>query len=142
MEATSNRTRQDFEELLLDYAMQVLQVANELPDTRAGNYVAQQLLAAAASPMRSHAEARAAGSLKGFIDKMTATLTNLRECYRWLTIVQKFPLVSKPASLDPVLQDGEKLIKLFFSSVRTATERQEERERGQQDRATGRFSKA
>jgi len=52
----------DLEERLLDYAVQIIRVVESLPQTRAGNHVAAQLLRSGTSALPNHAEAQAAES--------------------------------------------------------------------------------
>jgi four helix bundle protein len=46
-------------------------------------------------------------------------LKELRECWRWLRVVHRVPLV-KPAKVEPVVSETEELIKIFFASIKTA----------------------
>ena len=48
------------------------------------------------------------------------SLKELRETQRWLKLIQKVPLIKKPELLDDILQETEKLIKIFVASIKTA----------------------
>ena len=123
MERSQNRDKFDFEEKLMDYAIRVVRLTEELPDNRAANYVARELLISGTAPMNIHA-APTTGA-RGFIDKLSDCLTHLRDSNRWLTMIQQAPLVDRPSRIDPLIEDSVTLIKIFFSSLRTARDNQD-----------------
>ena len=43
-----------------------------------------------------------------------------RETQRWLKLIRHVPLIKKPGLLDDILQETEKLIKIFATSIKTA----------------------
>jgi len=51
----------DLEEKLLEYSVRIIKIVEQLPNTRAGNHVAGQLLRSGTSPYPNHGEAQAAG---------------------------------------------------------------------------------
>ncbi len=57
----------DLEERLLEYAANIIRLVEKLPDTRAGNHVAGQLLRSGTSPLPNHGEAQAAESPADFV---------------------------------------------------------------------------
>ena len=50
----------DLEERLLEYSARIIRLVERLPDTRAGNHLAGQLLRSGTSPLPNHGEAQAA----------------------------------------------------------------------------------
>ena len=68
----------------------------------------------------NHGEAQAAESPKDFIPKLRISLKELRETQRWLKLIQRVPLIKKPELLNDILQETEELIKIFFTSIKTA----------------------
>jgi four helix bundle protein len=115
-----NERKYDLEERLLEYSVRIIKLVEKLPNTRAGNHVAGQLLKSGTSPYPNHGEAQAAESKKDFIHKMRICLKELRESKRWLKLIQRVPLVKPPDRVDDLLQETEELIKIFVSSIRTA----------------------
>ena len=112
----------DLEERLLIYAVSIIRLVDELPNTRAGKHVAGQLLRSGTSPLPNHGEAEAAESPDDFIHKMRVCLKELRESWRWLRLAKMVPL-SPAATLDPVLKETDELIRIFVSSIKTAKSR-------------------
>ena len=115
------KERYDLEESLLEYSVRTIRVVKQLPNTRTGNHVAGQLLRSGTSPYPNHGEAQAAKSPKDFIHKLRISLKELRETQRWLRLIQRVPLIKKPELLDDILEETEELIKIFVTSIKTAS---------------------
>src|SRR6266566_2525417 len=80
-------TKYDLEERLLEFAVAVISVSEKLPNTRAGNHIAGQLLRSGTSPYGNHGEAQAPESAEDFIHKMKVCLKELRETRRWARLI-------------------------------------------------------
>ena len=112
----------DLEDRLLDFAAAVIRVAERLPPGRTGNHVAGQLLRCGTSPLPNHGEAQAAESRADFIHKLKICLKELREVSRWLRLIQRVPLLKPLSDVDVLLAETRELIRIFFTSIRTAEE--------------------
>jgi four helix bundle protein len=112
--------RYDLEERLLTFSVRIIKIVEQLPNSRAGSYVAGQLLRSGTSPYPNHGEAQAAESPKDFVHKLRISLKELRETQRWLKLIQKVPLMEKPELLNNILEEAEELIKIFVTSIKTA----------------------
>jgi len=110
----------DLEERLLEYSVRIIKLVEQLPNTRAGNHVAGQLLRSGTSPYPNHGEAQAAESPKDFVHKLRIALKELRESHRWLRLIQRAPLINKPELLNDILAETDELIKIFVTSIKTA----------------------
>ena len=110
----------DLEERLLDYASEIVRLTERLPQTRAGNHIAGQLLRSDTSPLPNHGEAQAAESRDDFVHKMSICLKELRESRRWLRLMLRVPLSSDQAKAQALIQETEELIRIFAKSIRTA----------------------
>ncbi|MFC1493999.1 four helix bundle protein [Thermodesulfobacteriota bacterium] len=110
----------DLEERLLEYSVQVIKVVEMLPNTRTGNHIASQLLRSGTSPYPNHGEAQAAESQKDFIHKLSISLKELRESFRWLRLIQRIPLINNSKLMSEIITETEELIKIFYSSIKTA----------------------
>ena len=104
---------------MLEYAARIIRLVETLPDARAGNHVAGQLLRSGTSPLPNHAEAQAAESRRDFIHKLKICHKELRESRRWLRLIQRVPLL-KPALVEPLLVETDELIRIFHTSIGTA----------------------
>jgi len=76
MEANSKR-KFDLEERLIDFAVLVIQIADNLIDTRAGNHIAGQIVRSGTHPALHYGEAQSAESRQDFIHKLKVLLNNL-----------------------------------------------------------------
>jgi four helix bundle protein len=110
----------DLEERLLDYAAQIVRLIERLPDTRAGNHIAGQLLRSGTSPLPNHGEAEGAESKNDFIHKLGICHKELRESRRWLKLIRRVPLLTDDAALEAALNETDELVRIFAASIRTA----------------------
>jgi four helix bundle protein len=110
----------DLEGRLLEFAAAAIDLSESLPATRAGNHIAGQILRSGTSPYPNHGEAEAAESRGDFIHKLKICLKELRETRRWARLIRRKAWVNNEATLLFVLSEGEELIRVFHSSIRTA----------------------
>ena len=110
---------QELEDRLIDFAVMVIGVVEVLPNSKAGNHIAGQLVRSGTSPAPNYGEARSAESRKDFIHKMKTSLKELRESVIWLKIVLRKNLVDERLVTKAIAECGE-LIAIFVSSTRTA----------------------
>src|SRR5436309_6777646 len=112
--------RYDLEDRLLDFAVDVVELTESLPNTRAGNHIAGQLLRCGTSPLSNHGEVEAAESRKDFLHKLRVCLNELRETRRWLRLAGRLKRLGPIAGLPACLSEVEELIRIFVASIRTA----------------------
>jgi four helix bundle protein len=110
---------QELEDRLIDFAVAVIDVVEALPNTKAGNHVAGQLVRSGTSPAPNYGEARSAESRKDFIHKMKISLKELRETMIWLKIVSRKRMIAGEG-VAAVISECDELISIFVSSTRTA----------------------
>ena len=110
----------DLEERLLEFAVRIIRVTQSMSRSRAATHIADQLLRSGTSPYGHHGEAESAESRDDFLHKLRVCLKELREARRWLRLIQRTPLVAKPALLDDILREADELVRIFVASVRTA----------------------
>ena len=121
---TSNAQRKrqprfDLEERLLEFSARIIRLVDALPNTRAGNHVAGQLPRSGTSPYGNHGEVEAAESRKDFVHKLKVCLKELKETKRWLRLIEKSRMLPEK-NLAAILAETEQLIRIFFTSIRTA----------------------
>src|SRR6202790_5443269 len=111
--------RFDLEDRLLEFSARIIRLADSLPNTRAANHLAGQLLRCGTSPYGNHGEVEAAESRKDFVHKLKICPKELKETRRWLRLAAKSAIVSA-SKMTAILSETEELIKIFSSSIRTA----------------------
>jgi len=119
MQEKAKRTY-DLEERLLQFSADIIKLVEDLPNTKTGNHVANQLLRSGTSPYANHAEAQAAESTNDFIHKLRICLKELREAKRWIMLIQRLALLTQAEQVNNTLLESEELIKIFVKSIRTA----------------------
>ena len=110
----------DLEERLINFAVLIIGVIENLPNTRTGNHIAGQLLRSGTSPAPNYGEAQSAESRKDFIHKMKIALKELRESRVWLYVIIKIQLIPEVNKVQSVLSECEEIIRIFAKSVITA----------------------
>ena len=113
------KARFDLEERLLEFSARVIRLVDALPNTRAANHLAGQLLRSGTSPYGNHGEVEAAESRRDFVHKLKICLKELKETRRWLRLVKKAAMLPAP-KMAAILHETEELIMIFFTSIRTA----------------------
>ena len=110
----------DLEDRFVDYTCRMIDVVEALPNTRAGNYIAGQLVRSCHSPTFNYGEAQAAESRNDFIHKMGIILKELKECRTALKIIIKKLMIKPVLKLDPIYKETEELIAIIGKSISTA----------------------
>ena len=110
----------DLEERLLNFAVVVIDISESLPNTRAGNHIAGQLLRSGTSPYGNHGEAQEPESADDFIHKLKLCLKELRETRRWARLIDRKQWRKGDPQLGLLLSEVEELIRIFKASIQTA----------------------
>ncbi len=119
-----NNKKYDLEDRLIDYAVRIINVTENLPESKAGKHIAGQLLRSGTSPAPNYGEAQSAESPKDFIHKIKIALKELRESKVWLKISIRSNLM-KSKMLEPLIQENDELIAILFKSIDTAKKNME-----------------
>lgn len=118
-----NKRAYDLEDRLLEYAVRIVKLTEQMQNTRAGNHVAGQLLRSGTSPLFNHGEAEGAESTRDFVHKLSICLKELKESKRALRLVQRVPLTDDVEALESTLSETDELIRIFGAAVRTSRNR-------------------
>jgi four helix bundle protein len=62
--------KHDLEERLINFAVLIIDIAETMPDSKAGNHLAGQLLRSGTSPALNYGEAQSGESIRDFIHKI------------------------------------------------------------------------
>ncbi len=112
--------RYDLEDRLVEFAIKIIELVEELPKNRAGNHIAGQLIRCGTSPALNYGEVQSAESQKDFVHKMKVILKELRETNICIKIIKRKPLIRQSQKLDSIVKECNELISIFVSSIRTA----------------------
>jgi len=110
----------DLEERLIDFAVDIIRMAESLPKSKVANHIAGQLIRCGTSPAPNYGEAQSAESRADFIHKMKVCLKELRETRVWLLMIVRAKLIKTVSKVDALIQESNELISIFVTSIRTA----------------------
>lgn len=110
----------DLEDRLVEFASRIVDVVEALPNTRAGNYIAGQLVRCGLAPALLYGEAQGAESRDDFIHKMKIMLKELKETRVCLKLIIRKDMIKPVNRLDEVKKECEELIKIVSKSIETA----------------------
>jgi four helix bundle protein len=103
---------------LLDFAIRVATVAENLPSTRLGQHVAGQIVRSGTSPAANYEEACGAHSKKDFVHKLRICLKELRETKIWLRLIVRANLMTE-SRLQELLHESDQLARIIGKSIVT-----------------------
>ncbi len=90
-----------------------------MPHSRAGNYIAGQMIRCGVAPALLYGEAQSAESRDDFIHKMKVVLKELKETRVCLKLVKRKEMI-KPRRLENISKENEELVAIIGKSVETA----------------------
>jgi four helix bundle protein len=118
---------------LIDFAVAIINIVEQLPENRLGSHIGSQLLRAGSSPAPNYAEAVSAESKRDFVHKLGIALKELRETSVWLRIVRRKSLILQSDLLEEGLRECNELIAIFAASISTARKNMREQSHKQPD---------
>lgn len=118
--------KHDLNERLIDFAVMIIDITDKLPNSRAGNHLAGQLVRSGTSPALNYGEAQSGESRKDFVHKLQVVLKELRETMNALKIIRKAKLYKESEFLETTLKENNELISIFVTSVATAKRNDDE----------------
>jgi four helix bundle protein len=109
----------DLSERLILFATRIITLAESLPGTLAGRYLAGQVTRSGVAPALVYGEALSAESRNDFIHKMKIALKELRETRQILKIIESKQMAGGP-DMSWAMDESNQLISIFVTSVQTA----------------------
>lgn len=110
----------DLEDRLVSYSCRMIDVVEALPNTRAGNYIAGQLIRSCMSPAFNYGESQGAESVNDFVHKLGVVLKELKECRVAMKIIRKKEMIRPVSKLADIYKETEELIAIIAKSIDTA----------------------
>jgi four helix bundle protein len=117
---SDSNKKYDLEDRLIEFSLQIIDIVEILPSTKAGNHIAGQLIRSGTSPAFNYGEAQVAESRNDFIHKMKICLKELKETHIALQIIRRKPLVKDLPKVDKTINECKELISIFVRSIETA----------------------
>ncbi|MCF8296327.1 MAG: four helix bundle protein [Saprospiraceae bacterium] len=110
----------DLEERLINFAVLIIEISDEIPNTKAGNHLSGQLVRCGTSPALNYGEAQSGESRKDFIRKIKIVLQELRETFVCLKIIYRSKLYKSENKMQTAMKENNELISIFVKSSETA----------------------
>jgi four helix bundle protein len=118
---TETRSRSiDLENRLIDFAMMVRKLLNQLPIDKFSQNLQSQLIRSSTSSAFNYGEVQSAESKKDFIHKMGICLKELRETNIGLKFIERSDYPVSNTILSEVKRENNELISIFVKSINTA----------------------
>ena len=114
----------DLEERLIDFAVLIIEIVNEMPKTKAGITMSGQIVRSGTSTALNYGEAQSAESKNDFIHKMKIVLKELRETFVALKIIHRAKLYKNEVKIIKAKTENNELISIFVRSIETARKNQ------------------
>ncbi len=111
---------EELEERLIDFAVLIIEVCDEMEKTKAGNHMAGQLLRSGTSPALNYGEVQSSESKKDFIHKIQIVLKELRETLVNLKICFRAKINKNNKKIQLAINESNELISIFVATSRTA----------------------
>lgn len=115
----------DLEDRLINFAVLIVEIAETMPNTRAGNHLSGQLLRSGTSPALNYGEAQSGESRRDFIHKIKIVLKELRESFICRKIIFRTKLYKSEEKVISAINESNELISIFVKSVETAQKNNE-----------------
>jgi four helix bundle protein len=110
----------DLEKRLVQFAVSIVKVMDALPQDRACNHLAGQLVRSGTAPALLYGEAQSAESRKDFIHKMKVALKELRETFVCMKILGEAGYLEPTIQFEKISNENNELISIFHKSISTA----------------------
>lgn len=109
----------DLEERLIEFSVLIIEIVNEMPNSKGGNHLSGQLISSGTSVSLNYGEAQSAESRKDFIHKMKVILKEFRETYVGLKIIHRSKLYKIEQKIIDAKKENNELISIFVKSIET-----------------------
>ncbi|MEM7572354.1 MAG: four helix bundle protein [Bacteroidota bacterium] len=119
---TASEKSQQLEQRLINFAVDVLSVSNNLPKTFGGQHFGKQIIRSGSAPALLYAEARSAESDKDFRHKMSIALKELRETMVNLKIIAQSKMIPE-ISLEQIQDENNQLVSIFVAAIKSLDRR-------------------
>lgn len=112
----------DLAERLEDFAAAIIKLYAKMPNSYAGQYLAQQIIRSSCSSALNYGEALGAGTSKDRINKLRITLKELRESLRNLNIQRKADLIDA-LTCGSLVAENDQLIRIVVTLIKNSNDK-------------------
>ena len=110
----------DLEERLINFAVLIVEICENMKDTKSSIHLGGQLIRSGTSPALNYGEAQNGESRRDFIHKIKIVLKELRESFICLKIISRSKLCKSEEKIKLAMIENDELISIFVKSAETA----------------------
>ncbi|HPF03944.1 MAG TPA: four helix bundle protein [Bacteroidales bacterium] len=111
--------KEDLKNRTKKFALMIIRIVEELPNTKAGNAIGNQLIRSGTSVAANYRTACKARSNADFISKITVVEEEADESLFWLELIEESGLLKKEI-IEKVKREADELTAIFTSAGKTA----------------------
>ena len=100
------------------YALRIIKLVDNLPGSKIGNIIGNQILRSATSVGANYRSACRGRSKAEFISKLNIVLEEIDECLYWLELIDESELLKKEKLVE-LIRETKELIAIFVSTLKT-----------------------
>jgi len=112
-------TKEELKLRTKQFALRIIKLVDELPNTKAGNTIGNQIIRSATSVAANYRSACRARSSADFISKITIVEEEADETLFWIEMIADANLI-KIERLNELLKEADELTAIFTASGKTA----------------------
>jgi four helix bundle protein len=112
-------TKEELKKRTKQFALMIIKLVDELPTTKAGNTIGNQIIRSGTSVASNYRAACRARSNADFISKITIVEEESDETLFWLELIADADLIKKEKLTD-LLKEADELTAIFTASGKTA----------------------
>jgi four helix bundle protein len=124
------KRKYDLEGRFIEFSVSVINLSEEIPDTRPGRHICSQILRSGTSPAPNYGEAQSAESVADFVHKLKIALKELRETGIWVKVLKSSKIMKDRKTLEPMLKETDELIAILHKSIQTSLKGRDKDQRG------------
>ena len=111
-------TREDMKQRLKAFAIRIIKMVDEMPNTISGNAIARQVIRSGTSPSANYRAACVGKSDKDFLNKLKMCEEELDETSHWLELIIESGLLPKSRMVN-LYEENLELLKIIVASIKT-----------------------
>jgi len=115
-------TKEELKKRTKQFALEIIKLVEELPSTKAGHTVGNQIIRSGTSVAANYRSACRARSNADFISKITIAEEECDETLFWLELIKDAKLLNKK-KLNILLKEADELTAIFTASGKTAKQK-------------------
>jgi four helix bundle protein len=104
----------NLEDRLVEFSVFIIEIINEIPNSKAGNHLSGQLVRSGTSVSLNYGEAQSGESRRDFIHKLKIVLKELRETFVALKIIHRAKLYKTEGKIIKAKKENNELFQFLL----------------------------